>query len=140
MFRPNSGSPSIDDLIRVADGDFQSVKSRSAFGRVNSAHGIFGRPMWRRDKLHGYYNVSLIGNLSNDTRIRHKHEKMAATGHRPPYLMEVYNSVRNLEKEANSLVRLGYRLQGQRIEVRRASTFYHATFGYVPEADTLRRI
>jgi hypothetical protein len=73
--------------------------------------------------------VSWLTKLRADGQLREKHEHMAETGTRPPYLQEVYSSHRSLHREAERLAKLGYRVQSRR-DMREADG-YHVTFVYM---------
>lgn len=82
--------------------------------------------------------MSFFSKLTSDGRLRHKHERLVQTGKRPPYLVEVYNSTRHLEEEANRLFALGYRIQSRQDVRGPAAFYYHVTFAYDPIHNTER--
>ncbi len=74
--------------------------------------------------------------LSADGELRQKHEQMAETGERPPFLSECYSSHRNLYREAQRLERLGYRVRSR--QDMRDVDGYHVTFVYAGTAQAAR--
>lgn len=77
--------------------------------------------------------MSWLTRLRADGELREKHEHMAATGLRPPYLEEVYSSHRTLHREAQRLAKLGYRVRSRQ-DMREADG-YHVTFVYMGRAN-----
>lgn len=77
--------------------------------------------------------VSWLTRIRADGRLREKHMRMAKTGDRPAFLEEYYVSHHNLEREAERLVELGYRIRSR--QDMRDANGYRATFIYVGEPD-----
>lgn len=73
--------------------------------------------------------MGILRRLGADGELRQKHERMADTGDRPPYLIECYSSHRHLYQEAQRLERLGYRIRSR--QDMRDTDGYHVTFVYV---------
>lgn len=74
--------------------------------------------------------MSFLRGLTADGRLANKHDRMIREGRRPPTLVESYFSQRHVEREAEKLATIGYRLQ---MSYRDNRGFYQAVFQYLGE-------
>jgi hypothetical protein len=81
--------------------------------------------------------MGLFQGLTADGRLAKRHDKMEKTGNRPPYLSECYMILRHLEKEANRLHGMGYRIQSRQTDGQRG--YHYVTFAYDQHETVLPR-